>query len=63
MRGVAQSPMMKTTITIARLKRKGYQSMLDVYFELNPSFCEPPYMRPVRTFLEEKSRGVRGSSR
>ena len=48
---VAQSPMMKTTITIARLKRKGYQSMLDVYFELNPSFCEPPYTRPVRTVV------------
>ena len=37
--------------------------MLDVYFELNPSFCEPPYTRPVCTFLEEKSRGVRGASR
>jgi group II intron reverse transcriptase/maturase len=48
---VTQSPMMKTTITIARLKRKGYQSMLDVYFELNPSFCEPPYTRPVRTVV------------
>ena len=48
---VAQSPMMKTTITIARLKRKGYQSMLDVYFELNPSFCEPPYTRSVRTVV------------
>jgi group II intron reverse transcriptase/maturase len=48
---VAQSPMMKTTITIKRLKRRGYQSMLDVYFELNPSFCEPPYTRPVRTVV------------
>ena len=31
------------------------------------SFCsmlsEPPYTRPVRTFSEEKSRGVRGALR
>lgn len=28
---VAQSPMLKTTITISRLKRRGYESMLDYY--------------------------------
>jgi len=26
---VAQSPMLGTTITISRLKRKGYESMID----------------------------------
>ncbi len=36
--------------------------MLDVYFELNPSFCQPPYTRTVNAFLEEKSRGVRGAA-
>jgi hypothetical protein len=44
------------------LKRIGYQSMLDVYFELNPSFCEPPHTRPVLAFFFKKSRGVRGAS-
>jgi len=28
---VAQSPMLKTTLTISRLKRRGYESMLDYY--------------------------------
>jgi len=29
---------MITTITLERLKRKGYKPLLDVYYELNPSF-------------------------
>ncbi|MBK9193137.1 MAG: hypothetical protein IPM77_17465 [Crocinitomicaceae bacterium] len=45
---VAQSPMLVTTITLKRLKQKGYDSLLDVYFELNPSLYEPPNTRPVR---------------
>ena len=48
---VAQSPIMITTITLKRLKKRGYKAMLDVYHELNPSFCEPPYTRPVRTVV------------
>ena len=28
---VAQSPMLSTTITISRLRRKGYESMIDYY--------------------------------
>lgn len=39
---VAQSPILGTTITLKRLKQRGYKAMLDVYTELNPSFCEPP---------------------
>jgi group II intron reverse transcriptase/maturase len=39
---VAQSPILNTTITLKRLKQRGYQSLTDVYIELNPSFCEPP---------------------
>lgn len=34
---VAQSPMMKTTITIARLKQRGYESMFDYYLSFRPS--------------------------
>jgi hypothetical protein len=33
------------------LKKLGYQSMLEMYMELNPSLCEPPYTRPVRTVV------------
>ncbi|MBP6587094.1 MAG: hypothetical protein KA782_05690 [Flavobacterium sp.] len=33
---------MSTTITLKRLKQRGYQSLTDVYIELNPSLCEPP---------------------
>ena len=39
---IAQSPILGTTITLKRLKQKGYQSLTDVYIELNPSLCEPP---------------------
>jgi group II intron reverse transcriptase/maturase len=48
---IAQSPILNTTITLLRLKKKGYQSMLEIYMELNPSLCEPPYTRPVRTVV------------
>lgn len=48
---IAQSPIMITTITLKRLKQRGYKALLDVYHELNPSFCEPPYTRPVRTVV------------
>jgi group II intron reverse transcriptase/maturase len=39
---IAQSPILGTTITLKRLKQKGYYSLTDVYIELNPSLCEPP---------------------
>lgn len=45
---VAQSPILGTTITLKRLKQRKYQAMLDVYLQLNPSFCEPLSTRPVR---------------
>ena len=48
---VAQSPILSTTITLQRLKKRGYQSLTDVHIELNPSFCEPPYTRPLRTVV------------
>ncbi len=33
---VAQSPILITTITLSRLRRKGYQSMLDYYLQKLP---------------------------
>jgi group II intron reverse transcriptase/maturase len=48
---VAQSPILNSTITLKRLKQRGYRAMLELYMELNPSVCEPPYTRPVRTVV------------
>ncbi|MEC5158854.1 hypothetical protein RCH13_002783, partial [Chryseobacterium sp. MP_3.2] len=48
---VAQSPILGTTITISRLKKRGYTAMLELHLSLNPSRCEPPYTRPVRTVV------------
>lgn len=48
---VAQSPILNTTITIVRLKKRGYNALLDIYILLNPSVCEPPYTRTVRTVV------------
>lgn len=56
---VAQSPILKTTITLVRLHKRGYISLLDYYLKLCPErdkrqpllFNEPPYTRPVRTVV------------
>ena len=48
---IAQSPILNTTITVKRLKQKGYIPMLEIYTKLNPSVYEPPYTRPVRTVV------------
>ena len=48
---VAQSPILVTTITINRLQKKGYESMLDYYSKVAPQFNEPLYTRPVRTVV------------
>ena len=48
---VAQSPILNSTITLKRLQQRGYQAMLKLYMELNPSIYEPPYTRPVRTVV------------
>lgn len=45
---IAQSPILNTTITIKRLKQKGYIPMLEIYTKLNPSVYEPPYTRTVQ---------------
>ncbi len=48
---VAQSPILKTTITIDNLKKRGYISSLDIYKKIAPQLNEPLYTRPVRTVV------------
>ena len=56
---IAQSPILGTTVTIARLIKRGYVPMLDLYTQIHPNykiqfspaFSEPPYTRPVRTVV------------
>jgi RNA-directed DNA polymerase len=48
---VAQSPILGTTITLDRLVRRGYESMLSHYEKVSPQFNEPLYTRPVRTVV------------
>ena len=47
---VAQSPILRTTITISRMKKKGYVSLIEYYKKLS-IIIEPPYTRPVRTVV------------
>ncbi len=48
---VAQSPILVTTITLDRLRRRGYEAMLDLYTKIAPHLNEPLYTRPVRTVV------------
>lgn len=48
---VAQSPILNTTITLKRLKKRGYESMLEYYSKVSPQFNEPLYTRTVRTVV------------
>ncbi|WP_299760453.1 group II intron reverse transcriptase/maturase [uncultured Pontibacter sp.] len=50
---VAQSPILITTVTVKRLVRRGYESMLDYYKKVAPQLNEPLYTRPVRTVVCE----------
>ena len=48
---VAQSPILRTTITVDRLKKRGYLPLSDYYKMISPEFpllSEPPSTRPVR---------------
>jgi len=45
---VAQSPILGTTITLDRLRKRGYVAMLTVYEKIAPHLNEPLYTRPVR---------------
>ena len=48
---VAQSPILVTTITLERLRKRGYTAMLDYYEKIAPHLNEPLYTRPVRTVV------------
>jgi RNA-directed DNA polymerase len=48
---VAQSPIMITTVTLERLRKRGYEAMLDYYTKVSPQLNEPLYTRPVRTVV------------
>lgn len=48
---VAQSPIMITTITLERLRKRGYEAMLDYYSKVSPQLNEPLYTRPVCTVV------------
>jgi len=48
---VAQSPILVTTITLERLRKRGYEAMLDYYLKVSPQLNEPLYTRPVRTVV------------
>ncbi len=48
---IAQSPILGTTITIDRLKKRGYVPLLEIYKKISPQLNEPLYTRPVRTVV------------
>jgi RNA-directed DNA polymerase len=48
---VALSPILRTTITLDRLRKRGYQSLSEHYAKVSPLLNEPPYTRPVRTVV------------
>jgi RNA-directed DNA polymerase len=48
---VAQSPMLKTTITLQRLRQRGYESLLEYYQQVAPQLNEPLYARPACTVV------------
>lgn len=45
---VAQSPILNTTITLDRLKKRGYVSMAELHARISPRLNEPLSTRPVR---------------
>lgn len=47
----AGSPILKTTITNARLMHRGYKAMLPLFKSITPYLNEPLYTRPVRTVV------------
>jgi group II intron reverse transcriptase/maturase len=48
---IAQSPILGTTITLERLYKRGYESLLSYYEKVAPHLNEPLYTRPVRTVV------------
>ena len=50
---VAQSPILVTTVTLQRLKKRGYEPMFS--HQSIPQLNEPPYARPVTTVCERRT--------
>lgn len=48
---VACSPILRTTITVERLQKRGYQSLFAYYIRIAPFLNEPLYTRTVRTVV------------
>ena len=48
---IAQSPILGTTITVDRLKIRGYVSLLEIYLKISPQLNEPLYTRTVRAVV------------
>ena len=49
---IAQSPILGTTITLERLRKRGYESLLTYYEKVAPHLNEPPYTRPPESFRD-----------
>lgn len=62
---IAQSPVLSTTITLERLAKRGYESMIDHYRKVAPHLNEPLYTRPAwpAQSVAEGYSGVRGAPR
>ncbi|MDD4427652.1 MAG: hypothetical protein PHG64_04590 [Paludibacter sp.] len=48
---VACSPILRTTITVERLQKWGYESLFSYYIKIVPFLNEPLYTRTVRTVV------------
>ena len=49
----AQSPILVTTITLERLRKRGYAAMLKYYEKIAPHLNEPLDTRTLRTVVRE----------
>ncbi len=49
---IAQSPILGTTITLERLNKRGYISLLEMYQKVSPQLNEPLYTRPPESFRD-----------
>jgi len=48
---VSHSPILRTTITLKKLRKRGYRSLAEHYTIVSPLLNEPLYTRPVRTVV------------
>jgi RNA-directed DNA polymerase len=48
---VAQNPILVTTVTLERLRKRGYEPMLDYYSKVSLQLNEPLYSGPECTVV------------